>query len=72
MAENKDDEVIELVPGQLVDIDFEMVNLTGIPDDQFTPLGDQWDDDVRLAPDEPAGSPVPPVLALAPPTPKSV
>src|SRR4051812_43533810 len=35
MTDDKDDEVIELVPGRLIDIDFEMINLTGIPDDQF-------------------------------------
>lgn len=45
--------MIELVPGQLVEIDFEMINLTGIPAERFTPLGDSWEDDVHIVPDDP-------------------
>ena len=72
MNNDKDDEEIELVAGRLVDIDFEMTNLTGIPDEQFTPLGDRWEDDVRFLPDEPDARPTPPVPPVTPPTPKSV
>jgi hypothetical protein len=72
MADDKDSEEIELVAGRLVEIDFVMTNLTGIPDEQFTPLGDLWEDDVRILPDESEGLPAPPVPPVVPPAPKSV
>ena len=72
MAEHRDEEEIQLIGGRLVDIDFVMTNLTGIPDEKFTPLGDEWEDDFQILPDDVGGSPAPPVPPGVPTTSKSV
>jgi|GEM_PF-3892504 hypothetical protein len=72
MPDDIDNEEIQLIEGQLVDIDFEMSNLTGIPDDQFTPLGDQWEDDFRFQPDDVGGPPASQSPPMVPTDPKSV
>ena len=64
-------EPIQLTGDRIVDIDFTMINLTGIPDEAFAPADDVWDNDFPppASANGAVGSSVPPTI---PTPPKSV
>jgi hypothetical protein len=59
---------IQLSGDRVVDIDFTMINRTGIPDDAFTPANDVWDSDLTspVSANGSVASSVPPPMPVPP------
>jgi hypothetical protein len=64
-------EPIQLSEGKIVEIKLRMINLTGIPDEAFTPADDVWGDDLAST-TSPNGAVAPHVPPTIPTPPKSV
>ena len=62
---------IQLSGDRFVDVHFKAINLTGIPDEDCSPLDDLWDDDLPMAPCA-NGTAAPTSIPTAPLAPKSV